>query len=74
MYMFTPCEQSPYLLGGFSEYCYVFPTKALQFLDHNRDRFRFEAMLSNRYSLEQINEAMAAMHGFREVKPVIVFG
>jgi L-iditol 2-dehydrogenase len=24
-YMFTTCEQAPYLLGGFSEYCYVFP-------------------------------------------------
>jgi len=24
-YMFTTCEQPPYLVGGFSEYCYVFP-------------------------------------------------
>lgn len=26
MYMFSNCEQPPYLLGGFSEYCYVWPT------------------------------------------------
>jgi D-arabinose 1-dehydrogenase-like Zn-dependent alcohol dehydrogenase len=24
-YMFTNCEQPPYLVGGFAEYCYVFP-------------------------------------------------
>jgi len=24
-YMFTSCEKPPYLVGGFSEYCYVFP-------------------------------------------------
>jgi L-iditol 2-dehydrogenase len=24
-YMFSNCEQPPYLVGGFSEYCYVFP-------------------------------------------------
>jgi D-arabinose 1-dehydrogenase-like Zn-dependent alcohol dehydrogenase len=46
--------------------------KALQFLKHNRARFSFEDMLSNRYRLEQINEALEAMRGFREVKPVVV--
>jgi hypothetical protein len=25
MYMFTNCEQPPYLQGGFAEYCYVLP-------------------------------------------------
>lgn len=24
-YMFTSCEEPPYLVGGFAEYCYVFP-------------------------------------------------
>jgi threonine dehydrogenase-like Zn-dependent dehydrogenase len=46
--------------------------KALQFLQLNRDRFHFEDMLSNRYRLDQINEAMAAMHAFREIKPVVI--
>jgi L-iditol 2-dehydrogenase len=47
--------------------------KALTFLEHNRERFSFEDMLSNRYRLEQINDALEAMRGFREVKPVVVF-
>jgi D-arabinose 1-dehydrogenase-like Zn-dependent alcohol dehydrogenase len=46
--------------------------KALQFLCHNRDRFTFHDMLSNRYRLDQINEALEAMRAFREVKPVVV--
>ncbi|MQA78601.1 MAG: zinc-binding dehydrogenase [Streptosporangiales bacterium] len=25
-YIFSNCEQPPYLVGGFAEYCYVFPT------------------------------------------------
>jgi threonine dehydrogenase-like Zn-dependent dehydrogenase len=45
--------------------------KALQFLKDNRERFSFADMLSNRYRLEQINEALEAMQGFREVKPVV---
>jgi D-arabinose 1-dehydrogenase-like Zn-dependent alcohol dehydrogenase len=48
--------------------------KALQFLHHNCDRFRFEDMLSNRYRLDQINDALEAMQAFREVKPVVVLG
>jgi threonine dehydrogenase-like Zn-dependent dehydrogenase len=47
--------------------------KALHFLDHNRDRFSFEDMLSTRYRLDQINDALEAMHGFRGIKPVVVF-
>ena len=46
--------------------------KALRFIEHNRDRFTFEDMLSNRYRLDQINEAMEAMKDLREVKPIVV--
>lgn len=46
--------------------------KALQFLRHNREHFRFEDMLSNYYRLEQINDAMESMRALREVKPVVV--
>jgi L-iditol 2-dehydrogenase len=56
------------VMSGDTEHYY----KALQFLKHNRDRFSFSDMLSNRYRLEQINEALDAMKGFREVKPVVV--
>lgn len=46
--------------------------KALQFIKHNRERFHFAEMLSHRYRLEQINDALEAMQGFREVKPLVV--
>lgn len=46
--------------------------KALRFIANNHHRFDFEEMLSNRYPLEQINDAMQAMQAFREVKPVVV--
>ncbi len=45
--------------------------KALQFIHNNRERFRFEDMLSNRYMLDQINDAMESMRAFREVKAVL---
>ncbi len=46
--------------------------KALQFLKHHRHRFPFEALLSRRYHLTQITEALEAMRHFREIKPVVV--
>jgi Zn-dependent alcohol dehydrogenase len=46
--------------------------KALQFIKHNRHRFSFEDMLSHRYPLDHINEALEAMRAFREVKAVVV--
>jgi Zn-dependent alcohol dehydrogenase len=55
-------------MSGDTEHYY----KALQFIQNNRDRFTFEDMLSNRYRLDQINDAMEAMRSFREVKPVVV--
>lgn len=57
------------VMSGDTEHYY----KALQFIQQNGDRFSFADMLSNRYRLDQINDAMDAMHGFREVKPVVVF-
>ncbi|MDH3601451.1 MAG: alcohol dehydrogenase, partial [Candidatus Tectomicrobia bacterium] len=45
--------------------------KALQFLANNHERFSFEDMLSNRYPLERINDAMESMRAFREVKAVL---
>jgi Zn-dependent alcohol dehydrogenase len=55
-------------MSGDTEHYY----KALQFLQHNRERFSFEDMLSNRYQLERINDALEAMRALREVKPVVV--
>ncbi len=59
-------------LLGLSETNTIGYYKALQFLQHNRNRFTFEDMLSNRYRLDQINDALEAMRAFREVKPVVV--
>jgi L-iditol 2-dehydrogenase len=56
------------VMSGDTEHYY----KALQFIQNNRDRFTFEDMLSNRYRLDQINDAMEAMRAFREVKPVVM--
>ena len=48
--------------------------KALQFMKVHRDRFPFGEMMTNRYQLDDINEAMNAMKDFREIKPVVLFG
>lgn len=56
------------VMSGDTEHYY----KALQFLKDNRDRFSFADMLSNRYRLDQINEGLEAMKGFREIKPVLM--
>jgi L-iditol 2-dehydrogenase len=56
------------VMSGDTEHYY----KALQFLEHNRDRFSFADTLSSRYRLEQINEGLEAMKGFREIKPLVV--
>jgi threonine dehydrogenase-like Zn-dependent dehydrogenase len=47
--------------------------RALQFIKNNPDRFSWMDMISNRYPLERINDAMQAMREWREVKPVLTF-
>jgi L-iditol 2-dehydrogenase len=47
--------------------------QAVDFLASRKDRFPFEEMISASYSLEQVNEAMAAMASYQVVKPVITF-
>ena len=47
--------------------------QALDFLDSRKDRFPFDDMISASYSLENVNEAMAAMASYAVVKPVIAF-
>jgi D-arabinose 1-dehydrogenase-like Zn-dependent alcohol dehydrogenase len=46
--------------------------RALQFVKNN-PQFSWLDMISNRYPLEQINDAMQAMREWREVKPVLTF-
>ncbi|MFD3583255.1 zinc-binding dehydrogenase [Streptomyces sp. NPDC058683] len=47
--------------------------KALEFLRANADRFAWDALLSHRYRLDEINEAFEAMRTWSEIKPVIAF-
>ena len=47
--------------------------QAIDFLASRRDRFPFEDMISESYGLDQINEAMAAMAGYKVVKAAINF-
>jgi threonine dehydrogenase-like Zn-dependent dehydrogenase len=47
--------------------------QAIEFLASRKARFPFDDMISARYKLDQINEAMQAMADFRVVKAVIEF-
>jgi threonine dehydrogenase-like Zn-dependent dehydrogenase len=46
--------------------------KALEFVRGTADRFDFEAMLTTRYPLARINEAIQSMQAFREIKPLVL--
>lgn len=46
--------------------------KAMQFLQSNRARFDFTAMISNRYALADVNDALENMAALREIKPALI--
>lgn len=45
--------------------------KALQFIKHKRTKYPFADIVSTKYRLEQINDALANMGSGQEIKPVI---
>lgn len=45
--------------------------KALQFICKHRNKYPFDALVTGRYPLEQINEALENMQTGKEIKPVI---
>lgn len=45
--------------------------KALQFIKHKRTKYPFADIISTKYRLEQINEALTSMGSGQEIKPVI---
>lgn len=47
--------------------------QAIDFLASRKKTFPFEEMISARYTLDQVNEAMRAMASYQVVKPVIYF-
>jgi L-iditol 2-dehydrogenase len=48
--------------------------RALDFIDHHSDRFHWTDMISNHYTLDDINTAFAGMQALTEIKPAIDFG
>ncbi|MDY0058006.1 MAG: zinc-binding dehydrogenase [Methyloversatilis sp.] len=46
--------------------------KAIQFIKNNRHKYNFADIITNKYSLYQVNEAINAMKAGKEIKPVIV--
>jgi threonine dehydrogenase-like Zn-dependent dehydrogenase len=47
--------------------------RSLLFLERNRDRFDWDAMISNTYPLERINDALERVRRFEEIKAAISF-
>lgn len=46
--------------------------KAMQFLQSNRHRFDFSRMITNRYPLSKVNEALESMAALRDIKPAVL--
>lgn len=45
--------------------------RALEFVSRHQHTIPFHRMISNRFSLDQVNEAMGRMQAYAEIKPVI---
>ncbi|OFW58702.1 MAG: hypothetical protein A2133_08300 [Actinobacteria bacterium RBG_16_64_13] len=58
------------IVGSVSAHVVHFYT-ALQFIKANRAKYPFAELVSGKYQLEQINEALANMESGKEIKPVI---
>jgi L-iditol 2-dehydrogenase len=46
--------------------------KAIEFIKNKRSRYNFASVVTTKYPLSQINEAIAAMMSGKEIKPVII--
>jgi L-iditol 2-dehydrogenase len=47
--------------------------RALQIIKNNRGRYPFAEIITNKFSLDRINEAYASMEAGKDIKPAIVF-
>ncbi len=47
--------------------------KAMRFLQHAGKRFRFEDLVTRRFSLEQAEQALQAMGAMEDIKPAVMF-
>lgn len=46
--------------------------RGLEFMSRHRDRFDFDRILSSRFGLDAVGDALEGMQGLREIKPVII--
>lgn len=46
--------------------------KALQFIKNKRHKYSLGKIVTNKFSLDQVNQALASMEAGREIKPVLV--
>jgi L-iditol 2-dehydrogenase len=46
--------------------------RAIQFIKNKRNKYSFADIVTNKYRLDQVNEALKSMMAGREIKPVIV--
>lgn len=46
--------------------------KAIRFIHEKRDKYRFADIVTNKYSLAEINDALISMESGKEIKPVII--
>jgi D-arabinose 1-dehydrogenase-like Zn-dependent alcohol dehydrogenase len=46
--------------------------RALQFMSATQDKFDYDRLLSNRYGLDGVTDALRGMQGLSEIKPVII--
>jgi len=46
--------------------------KAIQFIKNNKHKYNFADIVTNKYRLDQLNEAVNAMMAGKEIKPVII--
>lgn len=60
------------ILGSFSGQAKAY-WKALEFVSLHGSHIPFERMISNRYSLDEVDTALTRMKNFEEIKPVIMF-
>jgi 5-exo-hydroxycamphor dehydrogenase len=45
---------------------------ALQLIKNRRNKYPFADIVTNKYKLDQLNEAVSAMKSGREIKPVVI--
>lgn len=60
------------VIGAFSGAARAY-SLALDFIDTHQKDFPFEKMISGRYQLADVNEALTRMKNYEEIKPVITF-